>query len=632
MGRGRRGSGVCLFESVQMEQQQQQQVTPSLALAVRDLQARGLKHAAKWAAELLVGLPEGTDFTAVSQEAAAKVSQASLQDHGSAMYMLGKSYFDLGEYQRCAHALRGATTAGGGGGVGRGLEFFLRGYALYLAGERRKEEQVGETADRLEQSRVVNPNLKLLHSELEPVFRSRAGPGLGLGGSGNGNGSSSGGSGLDPFGLYLYGVVLKKMDRKTEAITVLCMACNQYPLNWSAWLDLATLCTETETVDKLPLQPHWARDFFYGHVQLELQQNDNALKTYSHLSGLFPRSTYLVAQTALAHYNLRSFDEAQDLYEALAKADPHRLKGMDTYSNILYVKECRAELSYLAHSAVQNNKYSPETCCIVGNYYSMKAHHEKAVLYFQRALRLNRRYLSAWTLMGHEFVEMKNTPAAIEAYRKAVDINPRDYRAWYGLGQTYEILQMYFYALYYYRKATTLRPYDARMWCALAGCYSHLDRTEEAIRCYLRAEVHGDREGIAAQKLAKLYAENLGNRKQAAHYYMKHLERRAYENGTAPGKGGNAANLNGGHNSGETGVPAAAADTPDTVEALRFLANYFKDQNDLGRAEECCRRLLDCSGPEKEEAKSLIREIKSRLSARATTATSTTTGPFTSEI
>jgi anaphase-promoting complex subunit 8 len=56
-------------------------------------------------------------------------------------------------------------------------------------------------------------------------------------------------------------------------------------------------------------------------------------------------------------------------------------------------------------------------------------------MYFQRALKLNRKYLSAWTLMGHEFVELKNTTAAVNAYRRAVEINPRDYRAWYGLGQ-----------------------------------------------------------------------------------------------------------------------------------------------------------------------------------------------------
>jgi hypothetical protein len=41
--------------------------------------------------------------------------------------------------------------------------------------------------------------------------------------------------------------------------------------------------------------------------------------------------------------------------------------------------------------------------------------HERAVEYFRRALRLSRGYQSAWTLMGHEFVEMKNAPAAIGA-------------------------------------------------------------------------------------------------------------------------------------------------------------------------------------------------------------------------
>lgn len=41
-------------------------------------------------------------------------------------------------------------------------------------------------------------------------------------------------------------------------------------------------------------------------------------------------------------------------------------------------------------------------------------------MYFKRALLLNRDYLPAWTLMGHEFVELKNSHAAIEAYRKAI--------------------------------------------------------------------------------------------------------------------------------------------------------------------------------------------------------------------
>lgn len=55
-----------------------------------------------------------------------------------------------------------------------------------------------------------------------------------------------------------------------------------------------------------------------------------------------------------------------------------------------------------------------------GNYYSLRQQHEKAVMYFQRALKLNPHYLSAWTLMGHEFMELKNTSAALQAYRQAI--------------------------------------------------------------------------------------------------------------------------------------------------------------------------------------------------------------------
>jgi len=53
--------------------------------------------------------------------------------------------------------------------------------------------------------------------------------------------------------------------------------------------------------------------------------------------------------------------------------------------------------------------------CGSGQPYTQGTH-DKAVQYFKRALRLNRGYLAAWTLLGHEYMEAKNTPAAIGAY------------------------------------------------------------------------------------------------------------------------------------------------------------------------------------------------------------------------
>jgi anaphase-promoting complex subunit 8 len=124
-----------------------------------------------------------------------------------------------------------------------------------------------------------------------------------------------------------------------------------------------------------------------------------------------------------------------------------RLRGKAGETNALrdwYKREKRLKLSSLAHVFLELDKNRPEVCCLVGglslilpsflppiytniltishlgNHYSIRAEHEKALKYFRRATQLDRTYLSTWTLVGHEYVEMKNSYAAIEAYTKAV--------------------------------------------------------------------------------------------------------------------------------------------------------------------------------------------------------------------
>ena len=102
----------------------------------------------------------------------------------------------------------------------------------------------------------------------------------------------------------------------------------------------------------------------------------------------------------------------------------------------------KAELAYLAHHCNEVDRFRSETCCvtggklfkksiykklephslfiIAGNYYSLRQQHDKAVLYFERAVKLDPSYISAWTLMGHEYMELKSISAAIHAYRQAI--------------------------------------------------------------------------------------------------------------------------------------------------------------------------------------------------------------------
>lgn len=137
-----------------------------------------------------------------------------------------------------------------------------------------------------------------------------------------------------------------------------------------------------------------------------------------------PGNNYIKTLRAILAYNMQDFETAEEIFDQMFQTDPHRMDSVDVYSNVLFVLERRAKLGYLARAVSKTDKFRPETCCVIGNYYSLISDHERAVSYFRRALKLDKSYLAAWTLMGHEYVELKNTHAAIESYRRAVGKSP----------------------------------------------------------------------------------------------------------------------------------------------------------------------------------------------------------------
>ncbi len=450
------------------------------------------------------------------------------------------------------------------------------------------------------QKKHRNPYLMQLMEELEQAYLDQS---------------------MDPFGLYVYGMVLKEAQTDTltcprPAHSILVESILQFPYNWSAWLDLcdvlasakgdtAALEQQVEQALQPTLATHYMYHFFCAHLMSHHHQaHEDALVLYDRLFEPIPdqplfATTYLKSQMGVVHYHLREFEQALEWFHQIQ--DPFLLDNKDVYSNILYVREDRVALSQLAHQAVQVDKYRPETCCIIGNYYSLKQKRQKAVLYFQRALKLDRNFTSAWTLMGHEYVELKQTESAMEAYRRAVNVSPKDYRAWYGLGQTYEFLNMHLYALFYYRKAAVLRPYDARMWCAVGLCLVALHKIPDAIRAYERAVAQEDTEGIATQKLATLYRQE-GRHEEAAQCYLRHLELRYLV--TNPSPSSTSPTL-------DAIVQGVVVEAPE-AEALVFLAHYHISHREYDTAALMCSRLVEYPGPEKEQAKGLLRDLRSR--------------------
>ncbi|XP_075212921.1 anaphase-promoting complex subunit 8-like [Lycorma delicatula] len=524
------------------------EVKLSIQKAIVECSRRGLLHGTKWLAELNFSLKD-----VVIDSSEIPLSNIISSDLDNDIYLKAKCYFDLKEYDRCAYHTEKNEN---------GYCKFLHLYSRYLSVERKKIDNLTDLNYGTDPQ--LNSQLQSLYSELR---------------------SSHLAGRLDGFCLYLYGMVLKRLDLHTAAIQVLVEAVHKEPLHWSAWVELATLITDRAKLTSLTLPDHWIKQFFIAHTYLEQQLNEEALEIYNDIQNQgFASSTYLLAQAAIAYHNKREVTAAITTFQHLRKLDPYRLDNLDTLSNLLYVKEMKVELAYLAHHASEIDKYKVETCCIIGNYYSLRGEHHKAVLYFERALRLNPLYLSAWTLMGHEFMEMKNTNAAIQSYRQAIEVNRRDYRAWYGLGQTYEILKMPFYCLYYYKQAQVLRPNDSRMLIALGETYEKLEKIQEALKCYYKARSVGDIEGTALLKLAKLY-DKVTEVEQAATAYTEYVK----ENDDIP----------------------TADNKQELCYAYKYLANYHLKRNQLDLAYQYAEK---CLGYEetKEEGKALLRTIASK--------------------
>ncbi len=79
----------------------------------------------------------------------------------------------------------------------------------------------------------------------------------------------------------------------------------------------------------LELQQNCMKNPFHLYCRILITYSDEALKIYHQLSSLFPKSIYILAQTAVSNYNMREYDTGEMIFEQLQKRDPRRLENMD---------------------------------------------------------------------------------------------------------------------------------------------------------------------------------------------------------------------------------------------------------------------------------------------------------------
>ena len=522
--------------------------------------ARGLRQSLKWASEMMLSLKSQTDINSkcltvpdiddtFEHHHLEPKPQIIFNLNNDYDYLFSKSVFDLGEYERCAFFTQNYNNP---------ESRFLHFYSKYLAIEKERLDKM------VEPSSVIPQNsLKIfieLRKNVEMLFESDKN------------------IKEDAYMQYLYGIILLKLGLNNDAILALTKSIFLDPLCWCSWHQLSRVIEDESQFNKIHLPNHWIKNFFLAAVYLELQLNEYSLSLYEDLLNTFVDNNYIRTQLAVVKSNLREVETAISLFNTIRNDDPYRLDSMDIYSNLLYVKEMQTELSSLAHIANQIDPFRVETCFSIANFYSLRGQHAKSVVYFSRALHLNPNHLSAWTLMGHEYVELKNTNAAIQAYRSAIKCCKRDFRAWYGLGQTYEILKIPSYCLYYYSMAHFLKPNDTRLIVAIGQTYEKLSRYEDAANCYAKA-------GFSSLiKLASLY-EKMNEEHKAAAVYNEFV------------------------NNFDNKQIVYNLQTTDITIAYKYLANYFFKYEKFQQA-QIASQMCMFFNETRDEAKELLNKLQ----------------------
>lgn len=320
----------------------------------------------------------------------------------------------------------------------------------------------------------------------------------------------------DSFLLYLLGKVKAKFCKDNTTIQILCRALLEGPLNWDCWTLLGSIVEDEGHFAEINKQLVFDEQFWFMPLMFRLKvmtrlQEDfggsmSALKKLR--SSGMNNFLYLDLLEGIIHYNQRDFDSAEKIFDDLIERDKFMLEAYDYLSNILYIREEQQKLAILAQQAYRIDPLRPESCCVVGNFWSLKQEHTLAIQQFQKALKLDPDYLSAWVLMGHEYLELRATSSAIECYRNALKRDKTDYRAWYGLGQTYELLKMNSYALYYYQKAARCKFNDSRMWNALSSIHFQLGDLSNALETLRKAYKLEPQDCSIGLKLSKLYLKS----------------------------------------------------------------------------------------------------------------------------
>ncbi|CAD5205504.1 unnamed protein product [Bursaphelenchus okinawaensis] len=218
-----------------------------------------------------------------------------------------------------------------------------------------------------------------------------------------------------------------------------------------------------------------------------LYRCDEALQILNQCSMVFRPLSIGLRLRGIVLFELRDYARSSEVLLELRRVFPSRIEGMESLSTALWQLQNHHQLSALAADLINTNRDSAITWCVVGNSLSLEKHHEAAVEAFERAIQINPRFGYAYSLLGHELIDLTKLDRALEAFKQAHIHSPNDYRALYGEGLVHFKNEKFDHSLVVFKKAVKINPRNVTLLCQLAIVEHALKRNNEAMEHLRRA-------------------------------------------------------------------------------------------------------------------------------------------------
>ncbi|PFH52439.1 hypothetical protein AMATHDRAFT_57055 [Amanita thiersii Skay4041] len=236
---------------------------------------------------------------------------------------------------------------------------------------------------------------------------------------------------------------------------------------------------------------------------LAMYDCQKCLQELEQLPHVHQKSPWVLTMVGRAHYEKLDYTAAERAFKAVRRFEPYRLWDMEIYSTLLWHLQQNVELSFLAQELLNINPRSPQAWIAVGNLFSLQKERSQALTCFRRAAQLDPSCAYAYTLSGHESID-EDLDKAITFFQSALRVDPQHYNAWYGLGTCYLRMSKIRLAEYHYRKAVEIHPNNAVLWGCVGMAVERRGDKDNALKLFNKAVRLSPENALVRYRRAKI--------------------------------------------------------------------------------------------------------------------------------